>query len=277
MLHPKEIFENDIDQAWVEFNKSRSHKNKQKLIEHYFAFVKKIAYKLAESLNWHVQPEELASFGIDGLYKAIDGFDPDMGIKFESYSNSRIRGSMIDGLRREDAIPRSVRLTNEKFKRHKVRIENHFKHRLSDEDFARISGLDDRFDLNGKKYVPLSFSNLDSGSNPSSEDPIKQDCNTAMWDKDTHSPEAKVYRKEFFSKLMGLNFTQQEKKIIYLYYYQGLTMDRVAKNIDLSESRVSQVHKRIIDKLKDRVKRNPKYFSDIQDFVAGCKSSDSLF
>lgn len=277
MAYPGEIFEDNIKSVWVRFRQKKDEKTRRKLLEYYFPFVKKIAYKMAESLNWHVQHDELSSLGIDGLYKAIDSYDPEVGVKFESYSTPRIKGSMIDGLRRQDLIPRSVRLTSEKFNRHKERLENHYQHRLSDAEFARISGLDESFHMNGSKYIPLNFSHLDSGSNPGAEEAIKQDCNFALWDHGAPDPSARVFRKEFFSKLMGLNFTKQERKIIYLYYYQGLTMDRVAKNISLSESRVSQMHKDILGRLKDRAKRNPEYFQEIQEFVKACKSPDALF
>ena len=103
-------------ELWKKFQKekvgSKKDRIKQKLIELYYPLVQKISYKVAKNLNWNVQPEELTSFGLDGLYSAVERFSLDRGVDFPAFANRRIGGSMIDAIRKEDFIPRSVRINS---------------------------------------------------------------------------------------------------------------------------------------------------------------------
>jgi len=268
----------NIKELWKTYQKKKTLKNRNKLVEYYYPFVKKIAYKVAKKLNWKVQPQELTSFGVDGLYKAIESFNLERGVKFESYASQRIRGSMIDGLRREDIIPRSVRIASDQFDKHRQRLENHFGHRISDPEFIELVGMNEvEFQKNFKRYHPAAFSSLDCPSINDADSPLKQDSNINLEDKSAATPEAKAIRREFFSKLLGKNFTKTERTIIYLYYYEDLTMDKVAKAIGLSESRVSQIHKNVIKRLKDKICRNPDFFNeDICSYIDNCNDKYSL-
>jgi RNA polymerase sigma factor FliA len=267
----------DISLLWKRFKKTGSKKLRHQLAEFYFPFVKKIAVRLAEKLAWQVQPDELSSFGIDGVYVAIDRFDLNRGVKFESFANSRVRGSMIDGLRRNDIIPRSVRITNDQMEKHRQRLQNHYKRRISDQEFIEITGMNEAdFGMNKKRFVPITFSSLDSNIDTETNDPMKQDMNAVLIDKSIPSPDGTLCRKEFFNKLMSKQFSKLERQIVYLYYYSDLTMDRVASAVGLSESRVSQMHKTILGKLKEKVRRNPSYFDErVIPFVEDCNSTAS--
>jgi RNA polymerase sigma factor for flagellar operon FliA len=267
----------DIDTVWKNFIKNRTNRSKRILVEHYHPYVKKIAAKLAEKLSWHVQPDELASLGIDGLYKAIDSYDTERNVKFESYASQRIRGSMIDGLRREDQVPRSVRIASERFDRYKQKHENKIGHRISDSEYAAIIGISEEFNKNHKKYVPKNLFSFDN-SVDFDDDNAKYYQASVLEDKHVSCPDAKIRRREFFSKLLGKNFSKLERKIVYLYYYENVTMDKVAKSIGLSESRVSQMHKDIIERLRSKISRNPSYFAeDVELFIAECRDTESLF
>lgn len=268
-----------IQEIHTKYLKNKSKKLHAKLLEYYFQFVKKIAVKVAEKLHWQVQPDELASLGIDGLYKALDGYDPDKGVKFESYANRRIRGSMIDGLRRQDLVPRSVRISSDQFSKHKQRFQNHYGHRISDVDFVAMVGMDEaQFHKSHRKFIPTTFASIDGNIDSDSQEEMKQDSNANLIDSDICQPGARISRREFFSKLMGRDFSPIEQKIIYLYYYENLTMDKVAKSISLSESRVSQMHKGIIARLKEKIERNPEYFgNDVYEFLTESKDAQSLF
>jgi RNA polymerase sigma factor for flagellar operon FliA len=259
----------DLEKTWKKYLKNHSKKELSTLVENYYPFVQRIAYRLSEKLNWHVQPEELASLGIDGLYEAIAAYDPSKNVKFEAYANQRVRGSMIDGLRRQDIVPRSVRMASERFSKHKMDMENHYGRTISDCEFVNMIGMDETsFHKNFRKYqavLPLSIDNDDDESAVS----IKQDSNNLLVDCSYESPETALCRKEFFSKLFGRDCNKIERTIAYLYYYKGYTMDSISKSVNLSESRVSQIHKKILKKLKKRIERNPDYFNkDIYSFIA---------
>lgn len=251
------------EKLWENFFIEKSTESRNRLIEHYYPYVKRISVKVAERLNWNVQPEELASFGIDGLYKAIDGYSPERGVKFESYANQRIRGSMIDGLRREDAVPRSVRVSSEQFRRHKQRLQNHFGRNISDSECAQIVGMNEsEFNKSFKKFTLMTITSIDSTVDNETQENMKYDSNSGLIDKSIEDPSFTPVRKEFFSKLMSNNFSSTERKIVHLYYYKDETMEGISKKVGLSESRISQMHKKIIEKLQDKIKRNPKYFGE---------------
>lgn len=273
----KTVEKEEIDNLWSNFWKNRNEKSKNVLIEYYFSFVQQIATRAAEALNWKVQPEELASFGIDGLYKAIDAYDNTKNVQFKSYASRRIHGSMIDGLRREDYVPRSVRMASDKFEKHKQRLQSHLSHKISDVEFVDLIGMDEfSFHRNKRKYIAISPGSLDFHVNEN-QDEIKYDSNINLKDASVPASDAKICRLEFFNKLLGRDISRIERKIIYLYYYKGLTMDNIAKIIDLSESRISQMHKKILQRLKNKINRNPEYFDKkIVSFLQECNHNEQL-
>ena len=265
-----------IDDLWMEFTKTKDPEIKNKLVEHYFPFVKKIANKMAEQLNYHVTADELASSGVDGLYRAIDKYQISRGVKFESYSQRRIGGSMIDWLRKGDIIPRSVRMNHNKWEKTKQKLQSEKGRRVTDDEVAVNLGVPMEFCKNKKKFQPVSFASLEGVYGDNNEQ-IKQDSNFNMTDKSAPDPGGRMRRIEFFSKLLGRNFSRTEKKIIYLYYYLGLTMDMVADRVGLSESRVSQMHKRILPRLKDKIARNPQFFQNIGKYIVEINHKDAIF
>ena len=268
---------NDVDELWVNYWSSNSDKALRDLAEHYFSFVQRISVKVAESLSWKAQPDELASFGVDGLYKAIAAFDVSKNVKFESYASRRIHGSMIDGLRREDQVPRSVRIASDKFERHRQRLQARLGRRIPDVEFVQLIGMDEiDYHHNRRKYAAVLPGSIDFHASDDMDE-IKQDSNENLTDDSVTLPGAKICRQEFFSKLLGRDFTKAERRVVYLYYYRGLTMDQVARRIGLSESRVSQMHKKILQRLKNRILRNPDYFdAEVLAFVNECNDRSPL-
>ena len=258
------------------------HESRNKIVEKYYPLVKKIAYKLSEKLNWKVSPEELTSFGIDGLFNAIGKFDIDKGVKFEHYASTRIHGSMIDNMREIDLIPRSVRLNNTKFERVRSSLESKKGRLITDDEVASEMGITMlEYNKNIKKYHPVMFSSLE-GSDMSSKnndtEMFKQDFNSSLISKNTSSPDSKIIRQEFFNKLLGNGFTPTERMIVYLYYYKNYTMDKIAEKLKISESRVSQIHKNLLPRMKNKIERNPKYFSEhIENFISETNDSEVLF
>tara|TARA_Y100000034_G_scaffold132523_1_gene195742 strand:+ start:394 stop:1221 length:828 start_codon:yes stop_codon:yes gene_type:complete len=267
-----------VDDLWLKFSQTRDPATKKQLVEIYYPFVKKIAIGLAERLNYKVPVDELTSSGVDGLYRAIDRFQLGIGVKFESYSQQRIRGSMVDWLRKEDIIPRSVRMNNNSFEKTRQKMQAKRGRKVSDTEVAENLGVKAEFIRNRKKFQPLVFSSLDSPTaSNDDEESIKYDVNINLIDRRASSPASKLKRMEFFNKLMSRGFTKTERLIVYLYYYKTLTMDRVAERINLSESRVSQMHKKIIPRLLDKIKRNPEYFSvDVSNFVHTARPKDEI-
>ena len=114
----------EVKKTWDHFLKKRDKKSQRKLVEHYFGYVKKIATKLSKKFNNKASMEELASHGLTGLYRTIAHYDKKRCVRFETYSYSRIKGAMIDGMRSEDWVPRSVRLRQSAIENAKHKKEN---------------------------------------------------------------------------------------------------------------------------------------------------------
>lgn len=280
MVKNKEVSKKIVNRLWKKYLTTREEKDLHRLAEYYFpTFVKKVAVKLAERLNWRAQPDELASFGVDGLYKAIASYDPSRKVQFESFASRRIKGSMIDGLRREDKVPRSVRIASEQFETHKQRMQNHLGRRVADVEFVDLIGMDEtEYHKNHRKYNATIWGSLDNHTEEGAVEDIKQDSNENLVDSTVRSPDARLRRKEFLSKLLSGSFNKKECQIVYLYYYQNLTMDQVAKAINLSESRVSQMHKKMLKRLHDKVKRNPKFYGpDVFKYIKDANHTSSIF
>ena len=223
----------------------------------------------------------MASFGVDGLYIAIEKFSLDRGVDFPTYANRRISGSMIDNVRKNDFVPRSVRLNYNLIEKTRQEMETTEGRRVTEYEIIERLGIDQKeYLINTKKYSPLSFISIEGSdiTNENKSEDFKQDCIMDMIDKSSSTPDAKLLRKEFINKLISKNFSPDEQKIIYYYYYENLTMGEIGKKIKSSESRISQIHMDIMDRLKNKIERNPEFFNDnIEEIIKGCNNNDSLF
>lgn len=255
-----------LKKLWLDYknvtNKNEKIIRRNKLIEEYYNYVQKIAWGLASKLNWNITHDKLTSFGIDGLIQAIEKFDLSKNISFKTYANRRIKGSMIDGIRREDKVPRSVRLKQSNIQKIKHKIEKEKNIQITEDEAVIKSDYDLKdYYKNYNYYNPSSFYSIENLSNTEKED-IKQDMNSILIDKKNKIPEEKIIQKEFFNKLLNSNFTDIERKIILYYYYYNFTMEDISKELNISESRICQIHKNIIPRLKNKIKRNPSFFKD---------------
>ena len=265
----------------VEKNPLRKEKIKKKLVEIYYPLVQKISYKVSENLCWRVPPDELTSLGLDGLYTAIDRFSIEAGVDFPTYANRRIGGSMIDGIRKEDVIPRSVRMNNHMFEQTRLEMETMKGRRVTEFEVIEALGItQEEYLKNIKKYQPISFVSIegtDICSNDKQED-FKQDSLVDMTDKKSSTPDSGLVRREFLNKLISKNFSKIEQKIIYMYYYDDLTMEEIARRLDMSESRISQIHTDVLPRLRNKIERNPNFFSnDIEEVIQECNDCDPLY
>jgi RNA polymerase sigma factor FliA len=270
---------------WKKFQKekieTKKMKIKQKLIELYYPLVQKISYKVAQNLNWNVPPEELASFGVDGLYSAIDRFSLDKGVSFPSYASRRIGGSMIDQIRKQDVIPRSVRANHTLMEKTRAELEGEKGRIVTEYEIIERLGIkQEEYLKNTKKYSPLSFVSLEGSdiSSNTKQEEFSQDSIMDLADKKTVSPHGKLLRKEFINKLLSKNFSPFEQKIIYYYYYDNLTMGEIGEKLGTSESRISQIHADLLIRLKNKIERNPEFFGDnVEKDIRECNDNESLF
>lgn len=270
---------------WVKYQREKNLCKKNKIrnqfVEIYYPLVQKIAYGLAKKINWKKTPEELSSMGVDGLYIAIGRFSLEREVTFPTYASRRIKGSMLDGIRKEDVIPRSVRMNHNTIERARVILESEKGRKVLEYEVIEMLGIDNKeYTRNRKKFHPVTFSSLDGSDIISfgNQEDYKQDSNQNIADNSIKAPDSYIVRKEFFNKLLGKSFSKVEQKIIYYYYYKDLTMDGISRKLKLSESRVSQIHKDLLPRLQDKILRNPKYFGeDICNIISECNDRGQLF
>jgi len=224
--------------------------------------VKKIASNLAIKIKYKVCPEELASYGVIGLYDAIESFKKSKGVKFETFSYTRIWGSMLDEIRKNDWVPRSVRTRYNELSDLKAKMEAKNCRKVSYHEVIKKAGLSvKKFHKNIHHFLPNSFSSLENNTfNKDSEfEGDNKDSNKYLEDKRNLSFDLKISKKEFIKNLLK-SFNKIERKIVYFYYYEGLTMKEISKIVNISESRISQMHNNVIGKLKKKLKSNFEFF-----------------
>lgn len=236
----------DINQLWKNYKEKQDPQAKEELIIHYVELVKIVAGRLYNSKNKDLEFDDLVSFGIFGLIDAIEKFDIDKNVKFETYANIRIRGAIIDQIRSLDWIPRSARQKYKDMEEAVSVLQSNNKGDITEEmiathmdltlvEFNRMLGEFTTFSV-----VSLEEKLTDSGGfNPISE----------LLD---FNPEASVMDQDLKNVLKNAidQLPEREKLIISLYYYSELTYKEIAEILEISESRISQLHTKAILKLK---------------------------
>lgn len=235
-----------VDNLWKEYKVNNDKFAKEKLIIEYIKLVKIISGRLYTSYNAHVEYDDLVSYGIIGLIDAIEKFDISKEVKFETYANIRIRGAVIDQLRALDWIPRSARQKSKDFEEALNKLQNSKGYELTNQDIADELGVT-LADVNKLIGEISTFSMV------SLEEKISENSNfTIKSNQIDFSPEASLMTKELNRSLAKvIDFLpEREKTLIGLYYYSELTYKEIAEVLEISESRISQLHTKIISKMK---------------------------
>lgn len=250
----------EIGQVWQEFFETHGELSRNRLMENYLHLVKYTAERIWVKLPDKVDLDDLIQAGIFGLMDAIDAFDPSRGVKFETYCSPRIRGSILDELRSMDWVPRLVRARAHQLDRARRTLEAHLgrvptEQELADElhlnndDFHRLQR-----DANAIGLISLNnkFNESDGQKEIREVDIIE--------DQKSQNPVTEVQKRDLKS-LLSKGLTRAEKLIIFLYYYEEMTMKEIGATLDLSESRVSQMHSSIVARLKAQMNSRKKEFA----------------
>jgi len=253
----KKASQEQVQKWWKEFRKTGSDEARNGLMEHYLPIVKYSAERLHAKLPDEVDVEDLMSAGIFGLMDAINAFDWKRGVKFETYCAPRVRGAILDELRAMDWVPRLVRS-----RAHKL---NQAAHALE----AQLGRRPDARELAKKMRIPLrEFRKLQRDARAvglvslsrkwfetdSSKDVREIDV---IEDKRSDDPFDAVNRKDL-KELVTRGLSRAERLIIILYYFEEMTMKEIGETLDLSESRVSQMHSAILERLKHQLQKRRK-------------------
>ncbi len=250
----------DIQAVWQEFKKDQTNQElRNRLIENYFPLVRFNAERVWAKLPDGVDLNDLISAGVFGLMDAIEAFDMDRGVKFETYCVPRIRGAMLDELRTMDWVPRLVRSKASKLEAARKELEAAHGRPPTDAELAAKMELSlDDFDKLKTEASAVSLVSLNKKwyETDSYKDVREIDV---VEDQKGEDPTLGIQKRDVM-KLVTKGLNRNERLIIILYYYEELTMKEIGQTLGLSESRVSQMHSSIVSRLKDQLhRRRPEF------------------
>ena len=249
----------DAMELWHEFKAHPTTELRNRLIERYLPLVRYNAERIWARLPDGVEIDDLISAGTFGLMDAIDAFDLTRGVKFETYCVPRIRGAMLDELRTMDWVPRLVRSKASKLEDARKTLEAMYGRPPTGEELAERMGVSlQEYDklLQDSSAVGLVSLNKKWYETDSYKDVREIDI---LEDKKSEDPTNRLQRKDLM-KLVTKGLNRNERLIIILYYYEELTMKEIGQTLDLSESRVSQMHSSIVQRLQSQLaERRPEF------------------
>lgn len=251
------MFENmSEEELWIEYKKTNNEKIREYFVIKYAPLVKHIAGKISYKIKGAVEFDDLLGFGTLGLLDAIEKYEPSKKTKFNTYATTRIMGAIYDELRNLDWIPRTIRQKTKQLESTMNKLEEELGRTPTDEEIA--SKLNISYDELQKWYTEangttlLSLSDLYSKQNNDGE-PIEF-INTVE-SPEIKNPE-KIMEKNEITELLAKAIKElpdKEKKVLILYYYEELTLKEIGEVLDITESRVSQLHTKAIIRLRAKV------------------------
>lgn len=242
------------NKLWEEYTKKKTPELREKIIIEYAGLVKIVAGRLSMYLGYTVEYDDLVGYGTFGLIDAIDKFDMLKGVKFETYASLRIRGAILDQIRKMDWIPRTLRQKQKKMDMVYNKLESEYGRAGTDEEVAKELDITvEELTVWQNQTKLTNIVSLDEFLEQGSE--IRVDSNASV---QFEQPE-KVIEKQELKKILEEvleTLTENEKKVIVLYYYEDLTLKEISKVLEVSESRVSQLHTKALQKMKKRLGSN---------------------
>jgi RNA polymerase sigma factor for flagellar operon FliA len=246
----------DTQALWQEYKRTRDRILRDRLILTYAPLVKYVAGRLGSGLPAHVDEGDLVSYGLLGLIGAIERFDPNRDIKFETYAIARIKGSIIDELRSMDWVPRSVRARARDIERAIAALEAKLTRAPTDEEIAARLGItEEEFQESLLEISRSSIAALDelwsspgSGGDAVAMIDTIEDPHAAQPQQAMDMTELREALGEAISRL-----PEREKLVVTLYYYEELTLREIGEVLGVTESRVSQLHTKALLRLKARL------------------------
>lgn len=241
---------------WEKYLRDQDPVVRQQLLNRYLPLVRNVAGRMAINFPRSVELCDLINTGVIGLIEAFRNFDPDRGVKFETYAVPRIRGAILDELRSLDWVPRSTRAKAREIERALLAFENDYGRPPSDDELAAVLGmsindlhlsLEDVSKTTLLSLDEMIFREEDNRQVPRIETVEDEGANIIL--KDLERNELQAFLVIAIDRL-----TEQEKLVIALYYYEELTLKEIGEVMKISESRVSQIHTKAVLKLRGMVR-----------------------
>jgi RNA polymerase sigma factor for flagellar operon FliA len=236
-----------IDELWAGYLAHPTRSVRDRLVVHYTALVSSVAHRVASGLPSYVEHADLVQSGVFGLIDAVERFDPELSPRFESYAAQRIRGAILDELRAQDWVPRSVRGRARELERVQERLEAKLLRAATDRELAGELGLPVH-ELRGltRQVQVVSVEALDETAGGASE---------LLADQDTPDPMATVQARETLRQLAMVvgQLGERDRTVIRLYYLENRTLAEIGRLLGVTESRVCQLHTRLVGRLRGRL------------------------
>jgi RNA polymerase sigma factor for flagellar operon FliA len=253
---------------WIEFKKQGSARARDFIIEHYRYLITKTRQRIIPSVPTKIAPEDLEQEGNIALIKAVDQFDPSRNVKFESYAISMVRGAMLEYLRKEDWVPRSVRTKQKALARAEEALALMKGDEVTDEDRAEFMELDiDQFYalyFEATVMQIVSLEDVVGDTEHEDLDPLVVLESVRSPDPDPHLTTIVNEQRSLLHQCVNW-LPKPEQSVIRMYYYEGKTLKQIAQEIGRSESRAHQLHSQAIMRLSGFLNRQRGLFFDGQE------------
>ena len=243
------------EELWQQYRKTRDPAIRESFIKQYAPLVKYVAGKVAMGMPHNVEFDDLVGFGVFGLIDAIDKYDPEKNVKFKTYAVTRIRGAIFDELRQIDWVPRSVRQKTREIETAVSSLEAQLGRTASDQEIAGALGMDEAEYL--KTVQKISGTSILSLHDVwfSGDENDKVSIGDSIESPSSLNPDVMVEKDEVRRVIVeAINeLPDKEKKILVLYYYEDLTLKDIGRVLEVTESRVSQLHTKAILHLRSKL------------------------
>jgi len=247
----------DTLELWRRYQATKDPALRNQLIETYVPLVRYNAERIAAKLPDEVDVNDLVSAGIFGLAGAIEAFDLSRGVKFETYCAPRVRGAILDELRSMDWVPRLVRSRAHKFDKINRVLEAELGRAPTESELAERMDVS-RAELGRLIRDATAVAQISLSRRHYETDSSREVCEIdVLEDKRGRNPVSEAQRRDL-KAMITRGLTRAERLILILYYYEEMTMKEIGATLDLSESRVSQMHSSIINRLKTKLQHRTR-------------------
>ena len=249
------LTEKSEEELWKVYRKTKDESVRNRLVKQYLPLVKYVAGKLAVGMPQNVEFDDLVSYGVIGLFDAIDKFDPGKHVKFKTYAVTRVRGAIFDQLRQLDWVPRSIRQKTRELEDTVRRLEAQLGRAATDQEIANELGVNEK-DFE-KLVLKISGTTVLSLNDVwySGEENDRMSIGDSIESPHNRNPDSIVEKQEIKRVIVeAINeLPDKEKKVLVLYYYENLTLKEIGAVLGVTESRISQLHTKAIVRLRGRL------------------------
>jgi RNA polymerase sigma factor for flagellar operon FliA len=246
----------ELRDLWRRYKATGDTHARERLVVAYSPLVKYVAGRMASGLPAHVEEADLISYGLVGLISAIERFDLEREIKFETYAITRIKGAIIDELRSLDWVPRSVRAKAREIEKANTKLEHQLQRAPTDEEMAKELGVGvDDFQESLLQISNSTVAALDElwSVGDSSGDAVS--LLDTLTDENAPDPAAVMDQTDLKDRVADAiaRLPEREKLVVALYYYENLTLREIGEVLGVTESRISQLHTKAVLRLRSRL------------------------